>query len=333
MIGRKRYLIGGGLFVLALTLAGCQRAADSPIEPVAAEAVPPIETTEEAESPPAAAESGYQEGFTEQGEPFKGDPAAPVVIEEFSSYQCPFCGRFFQESYPQITANYVETGQVLYIFRDFPISSQPQSSLAAEAANCAGQTGGGSAYWAMHDRLLEQQREWSGRGNADAIFKGYAEELGLDTATFGECLDSGATSAQVEADVAEGSGRGVRSTPTFFINGYPLVGAQPYETFQYAISLAEQGKLGEAYQQQSSPPPTEDSTLKLAAVSELSPDIQQLSPEVQEAYRFALANPDVLDKIPCYCGCGGVGHLDNRMCYVQSEAAAGQVVFDDHAAG
>ncbi len=535
MIGRKKYLIGGGLLVLALMLVGCQPVADStigPTEPVTVEATPLIEVTEKAEPSPTAVEGGYQEGFTEQGEPFKGDPASPVVIEEFSSYQCLFCGRFFQESYPQVMANYVETGQVLYVFRDFPLPTQPQSPLAAEAASCAGQTGGASTYWAMHDRLFERQPGWSGKGNADAIsiFKGYAEELELDAAAFSECLDSGATRAQVEADAAEGSARGVRGTPTFFINGqplvgaqpyaviaqaidaalagetpataepaapaaaptpaaiapaddgltlgdpdapvtivefsdyqcpfcarhfqetwpqlqaefvdtgrvrfvfkdfpltnihpqapkaheaarcageqeaywamhnrlfagqsewagrsdhvdtfkeyaaelgletaafdacldsgrwagavnadlaegaslgvqgtpaffingYPLVGAQPYETFQYAIDLAEQGRLGETYQQQSSPPPTEDSTLKLAAVSELSPDIQQLSPEVQEAYRFALANPDVLDKIPCYCGCGGVGHVNNRMCYVRSESADGQVVFDDHAAG
>lgn len=83
----------------------------------------------------------------------------------------------------------------------------------------------------------------------DATFKQYAQELALDTATFGGCLDSRATRSQVTADAAEGSARGVTGTPTFFIDGYPLVGAAPYETFQYAIELAEQGKLGEAYWQ------------------------------------------------------------------------------------
>lgn len=73
-----------------------------------------------------------------KGEPFRGDPAVPVVIEEFSSYQCPFCARYVRESYPQVVADYVETGKVLYIFRDFPLPNQPQSPLAAEAANCAG---------------------------------------------------------------------------------------------------------------------------------------------------------------------------------------------------
>lgn len=71
----------------------------------------------------------------------------------------------------------------------------------------------------------------------------------------------------------------------------------------------------------------------MAPASDLSPELRLLSPEIQEAYRFALANREVLEKIPCYCGCGNVGHMDNYMCYVQSESADGQVVFDYHAAG
>ncbi len=233
MMGRKRYLIWGlGLLALALVLVGCQQAADSPTEPEA------VDSSIEAET----VEVDYQQGFTEQGEPFQGDPAAPVVMEDFSSYQCPFCGKYFRESYPQVMANYVETGQVLYVFRDFPLASQRQSPLAAEAANCAGQTGGGSAYWAMHHQLFVRQAEWSGKGNADVLFKGYAEELELDAAAFGDCLDSGATRAQVEADAAEGGARGVRGTPTFFINGQPLVGAQPYAVIAQVIDAALAGE-------------------------------------------------------------------------------------------
>jgi protein-disulfide isomerase len=261
------------------------------------------------------AKTGYQEEFTEQGDPFRGDPAAPVVFEEFSSYQCGFCGKYFRESFPQVIANYVETGQVLYVFQDFPLPGQPQSPLAAEAANCAGATGDGSTYWAMHDVLFARQAEWSGRGNARDIFEGYAAELGLGAANFGECLDSGVTRAQSEADVAEGIARGVRGTPTFFINGQPLVGAQPYGVIAKAIDAAL----------------ATDTSASIAL--ELPPEIRQLPPEVQEAYRFALDNPEVLEVIPCYCGCGSVGHMNNRMCYVRSESADGQVVFDDHAAG
>jgi protein-disulfide isomerase len=247
----KRYLLAGGLLLLILVLAGCQQAADGStppeIGPPPVEAAPPVEVmeekvTEETEPSSEADQSGYQEGFTEEGEPFKGDPTAPVVIEEFSSYQCPFCARYVQESYPQVVADYVETGKALYIFRDFPLPNQPQSPLAAEAANCAGQVGGGSAYWAMHDRLFERQPEWSGKENADAIFKRYAEELALDTAGFGGCLDSRATRPLVTADAAEGSAWGVTGTPTFFINGQPLVGAQPYAIIAQAIDAALTGE-------------------------------------------------------------------------------------------
>jgi len=108
-----------GLLILVLALAGCRAVTDRPIEAEVVKAAPLIEEpAEEAGSPSATAQSGYQEGFIEQGGPFRGDPGASVIIEEFSSYQCPFCGRYFQESYPQVVANYVETGQVLYVFRE-----------------------------------------------------------------------------------------------------------------------------------------------------------------------------------------------------------------------
>ena len=79
--------------------------------------------------------------------------------------------------------------------------------------------------------------------------------------------------------------------------------------------------------------PDDGTAVKLAPASALSPDLRQLPPAYQEAYRFALANPDILTKIPCYCGCGSVGHMNNRMCYIQSESADGKVVFDYHGAG
>ena len=286
-------------------------------------ATPAPTTTSTSPPPLAPAESSYQEGFTDQGEPFRGDPAAAVVFEEFSSYQCGFCAKYFRESFAQVIANYVETGRILYVFRDFPLASQPQSPLAAEAANCAGNTGDGSKYWAMHDLLFARQAEWSGRPNANAIFKGYAQELGLDEAVFDECLDSRATRSQAESDVAEGIARGVRGTPTFIIDGQPLVGAQPYDVIAASIDAAIDAALAGGTET--------DTTLELAPASALPSDLQRLQQNVQEAYRFALANPDALNVIACYCGCNKVGHKNNRMCYVQSETADGQVVFDTHA--
>jgi predicted DsbA family dithiol-disulfide isomerase len=244
-------------------------------------------------------------------------------MEEFSSYQCGFCAKYFRESFGQVMENYVETGQVLYIFRDFPLPGQPQSLLAAEAANCAGKTGDGGTYWAMHDVLFARQAEWSGRANAEAIFAGYAAEIGLDEAAFDECIDSGATRNLADVDVAEALARGVRGTPTFFVGGQLLVGAQPYAIIAASIDAALDAAVAERTQV--------GAEIELAAASALVPDLQDLPQHVQTAYRFALANPDVLEVIPCYCGCNQIGHRNNRMCYVESETADGQIVFDGHA--
>jgi hypothetical protein len=173
----------------------------------------------------------------------------------------------------------------------------------------------------MHDLLFARQAAWSGDGNADAVFRGYAAELNLDTAAFDECLDGNVAHNQVQDDLQEGVARGVRGTPSFFINGQPLVGAQPYDVFARAIdkALAQQA--------------SDQVALKLAPVSVLPAELRQTPPEVQEAYRFALANPEVLEFIPCYCGCGAVGHMNNLMCYLSSQGEDGQVVFDAHAMG
>ena len=225
---------------LILVLAGCQ--SDEP-GLVGTEPGKPQKTVTAA-GRDAAGDSVFAIGFTEEGNPFKGNLNADVVIEEFSSYQCPYCGRYFRETYSDVMHRYVETGQVLYVFRDFPLSGQPQSPKAAESAQCAGEVGGAQAYWDMHDRLFEGQGEWSGRSRATEIFKDYASELGLDATAFANCLDSGRAAEPVQIDAREGATRGVRGTPTFFINGQPLVGAQPINSFAAVIDRALAGESG-----------------------------------------------------------------------------------------
>lgn len=162
-----------------------------------------------------------------------GDDDAPVVIVEFTDYQCPYCSRHFLQTYPQIKAEYVDTGKVRYVFMDFPLSSiHPQAQVAAEAARCAGDQG---AYLTMHDMLFARQQEWSGRNDVAELFSGYVGELGLDTAAFDECLQSGRQESAVLDDLERGAALGINGTPAFFINGHFLSGAQPYEVFQQAI--------------------------------------------------------------------------------------------------
>ncbi len=163
----------------------------------------------------------------------RGDPNAPVTMVEFSDYQCPFCLRYFQQTLPQVLKDYVETGKVYYVFKDFPITQiHPQAIPAAVAARCAGQQG---AYWEMHDKLFEGQSRWANNDQANDVFVEFATDLGLDVEAFSACLDDPAVVDAVNANFAEGVAAGVQGTPAFFINGEFISGAQPYPVFQQTI--------------------------------------------------------------------------------------------------
>ena len=156
-----------------------------------------------------------------------GDEKAPVTIVEYSDYQCPFCERFFTESELLLRKEYIETGKVKMIYRDFPLPGHPYAMPAALAANCAKDQG---KFWAYHDVLFKKQNELA---NLDYVQ--VAKDLGLNTADFKSCLDSKKYQSQIQKDFEEGSNIGVNGTPTFFINGKQLVGAQPYSSFKTAI--------------------------------------------------------------------------------------------------
>lgn len=157
----------------------------------------------------------------------KGDKNAPVTIIEFSDYECPFCEKFYSETYSQIEKNYIKTGKVKFIYRDFPLGFHQNAQKAAEAAECAGEQG---KYYEMHNQLFEK-----GVSGGSAGFKQYAKELGLDPTKFNQCLDSGAMVSEVKKDLADGSKLGVSGTPAFFINDQEVVGAQPYSVFEQII--------------------------------------------------------------------------------------------------
>jgi len=166
-------------------------------------------------------------------DPALGQPDAPVVIVEFSDYQCPFCKRFAEQTLPQIKEKYIDTGKVKLIFRDFPLSSiHPNAELAAEAAQCAHEQG---KFWEMHDRIFQGQFEWSKSSEPELDFKEYAKEIGLDVEKFTECLESERYKEEIQKDLRDGISYGVRGTPTFFINGLRVRGAQPFSVFQQVI--------------------------------------------------------------------------------------------------
>ena len=171
--------------------------------------------------------------------PSQGSDTAAVTLVEFSDYQCPFCGRYARETSPQIQRDYVRTGKLKYVFRDFPIESiHPNAFKAAEAAHCAGEQG---KYWEMHDRLFANQ---SALSPAQLVLHGHA--VGVDAEPFRQCLDSGKYAAEIRRDLEEGQNMGVRGTPTVFLGlidaktgqvkvAKMIVGAQPYARFKEAI--------------------------------------------------------------------------------------------------
>ncbi len=165
-------------------------------------------------------------------DPVIGRADAPVTMIEFSDFQCPFCKRFFEQALPKIEEEYIKPGKVKLVYRDFPLSFHEQAQLAAEAAECADEQG---KFREMHDRIFQGQAEWSGNAEARRIFASYAEAIGLDMEEFGRCLDSGRYEEEVQRDFNDGVKYGVTGTPTFFINGRKLVGAQPFTAFQQLI--------------------------------------------------------------------------------------------------
>jgi protein-disulfide isomerase len=169
--------------------------------------------------------------------PVLGRPDAPVTLVEFSDYQCPYCQRFFTTTLPTIKKDYIETGKVRYVFRDFPLDQiHPLARKAAEAAHCAGDQG---KYWEMHDVLYRNQQALEVPQLAE-----HARKLGLDGAKFDECLSSGRHADRVAKGLTDGTAAGVNGTPGFVVakttpgdtvEGAPIVGAQPIEVFRQII--------------------------------------------------------------------------------------------------
>jgi len=173
--------------------------------------------------------------------PVLGNQNAKVTIVEFSDFQCPFCRRFYTDAYQQLKKEYIDTGKVKLYFRHYPLDFHPQAVPAAIASECANDQG---KFWEMHDKLYDEQEK---KGSGTTIeftndeIKTWGADLGLNSTTFNECLDTKKHEAAVTKDTSDGSSAGVTGTPAFFINGTELIGAQPFEAFKAIIDkkLAE----------------------------------------------------------------------------------------------
>ena len=165
---------------------------------------------------------------------FMGKEDAPVTIVEFSDYECPFCKRFYDQTLPQIKSQYIDTGKVKLIFRDFPLSFHQNAHIEAEAAECAGDQGGDKAYFKYHDEIFKRTTS-NGQGITVDQLPVIAKDIGLDVNKFNTCLNSGKFKSEVDKDISDGSAAGIQGTPGFVINGKLISGAQPFSVFKQVI--------------------------------------------------------------------------------------------------
>ncbi len=224
IVGLVMLVIGllGGYFIRPLTLGQSSNTTTASIvtPPVA---IPTADQT--------AAQQNLMASLIPKVRHFKGDPNAPVTIIEFGDFQCPYCGRFAATTEAQIDEQYIQSGRARFGYWNFAFLGS-ESNWAAEAAECAADQ---DKFWEYHDILYSSQSgENQGAFNKDNLKK-FAEDLDLDTNVFNECLDSGKYTQLIQDESRTASSLGVRSTPTFLINGQPVVGAQPFEIFQQTI--------------------------------------------------------------------------------------------------
>jgi len=165
-------------------------------------------------------------------DPYIGSPDAPLTIVEFTDFQCSYCRKYFLGSFSRLKEDYIDKNRVRYVVRDFPLGEHPQSLPAAEAAECAGEQ---NKYWQMHDMLFINQDKWSYRDNAEDIFMDFAGQIQLDKNAFSYCLETGRFRQEIAKDVSDAELYKVVSTPTIFIGGKKVIGAQSYETFRSII--------------------------------------------------------------------------------------------------
>jgi protein-disulfide isomerase len=162
-----------------------------------------------------------------------GPENAPITIVEFSDYQCPFCRRWHDEVYQPLLNEY--PGKIRLVYRHLPLTSiHPDAFSAAEASMCAGEQ---NAYWPFHEKLFSSET----LGNGTYIQ--YAQDLGLDVTSFESCITDHKYQAEVQSDLDFAVNLGVRSTPTFFINGLAVVGAQPLDVFKQVIDKELAGEI------------------------------------------------------------------------------------------
>jgi protein-disulfide isomerase len=164
-----------------------------------------------------------------------GKENAPLVLIEYTDYQCPFCQRYHNDSFAQIKTNFIDTGKIRYISRDFPLPFHENARRGATAARCAAEQG---KFWELRHTMIVNANQLQ----ADKL-GGYAQAASMDVPKFQACVDSDKYRAAIDKDIAEGSAVGVSGTPSFVLGrvengqlqGVRMVGAMPYAQFEAKI--------------------------------------------------------------------------------------------------
>ncbi len=223
-------------FVTAFLIFGVANNSDT--DPASVQAA--VQETFEALTPPATAiptNVPVSETFTASN-PVLGPEDAPITIVEFSDYLCPYCGRFHIDTLDPLLEHY--DGLVRFVYREYPIIGGQTSVAVGAAAQCANLQG---KYWPYADLIWENQTSSERQAWSEELLMGFAEQIDLGSTAFTACLEDESGVNVVIADYEQGREYNITGTPTFFINGEKLVGAQPFENFRQVIDrqLREQG--------------------------------------------------------------------------------------------
>ena len=178
-----------------------------------------------------------------------GNPDAPIRIDEYSDFQCPYCRIFFENTEEELLASYVADGTVYFVYHSFGSFIGEESGAAAEAAYCAGDQG---KFWEMHDIIFANQTGENVGAYTDRRLVAFADRLGLDMGEFNSCFDSKKYADMIDQDAKDGIQAGIQATPSFVLTYTVgsetrtklIEGAQPIEEFQTQIeaALAEMGQ-------------------------------------------------------------------------------------------
>lgn len=202
-----------------------------------------VQGADQQAAPQAPLEDTTPQKVSVDDDPVLGNKDAKVTLIDFTDYECPFCKRYFDETFSEIKKNYIDTGKIKYVVRDLPLDFHANAHKEAQAAECAREQGGDEAYFKYHDEIFKRTTS-NGTGIALTELSIIANDLGLNGNLLQTCLDTEKYKDEVDKDLADASSVGATGTPSFFIGrsssdgiitGTPIIGAQPYIAFQAEI--------------------------------------------------------------------------------------------------